>query len=333
MTSDNPKSKIQNPRSAFTLVELLVVITIIGILIGLLLPAVQAAREAARRLQCQNNLKQMALAFHSHKDAHGHFPTGGWGYHWVGDPERGFTHRQPGGWGYNTLPYLEQEALWAMGLGASNPGAEVSKRLATPLALHNCPSRRRTIAYPFVHSASLRPWGIKPPAFGRSDYAANMGSNGYWGGNSPGSYSSGDSMSDEDWRRTYHGSVNRHYNGVVYRRSEINSAHIRDGLSNTYMVGERYLNPLNYFNGAPANDDQGLYIGHDQDVLSSTIKAPAQDRAGRSHPWAFGSAHSGSFNMALCDGSVRTISYAIDPNVHRVLGDRDSGEVLDDSQY
>ena len=109
----------KSKRPAFTLVELLVVIAIIGILIALMLSAVQAARESARRLQCRNNLKQIGLACQDHLDRQKHFPTGGWGFWWVGDPDRGYAKNQPGGWVYNILPGLELTALRNTGKGTS----------------------------------------------------------------------------------------------------------------------------------------------------------------------------------------------------------------------
>ena len=112
----------QRAKRAFTLVELLVVITIIGILIALLLPAVQAAREAARMSQCANNIKQLALGCLNHESHTKRFPTGGWAACWTGDADRGTDWRQPGGCVYNLLPFIEQRRCTNLGAGLSYGG-------------------------------------------------------------------------------------------------------------------------------------------------------------------------------------------------------------------
>ena len=129
--------------AAFTLVELLVVITIIGILIALLLPAVQAAREAARRMQCGNNLKQMGLALH---DYHAHHDTFPWGASlYLAQPP------DPGGgagnamfsWSALILPFLEQQALWSQinfKHGVTAGGAASRNAMKTFVAAYQCPS-------------------------------------------------------------------------------------------------------------------------------------------------------------------------------------------------
>ncbi len=84
-------------KRGFTLIELLVVIAVIAILLALLLPAVQSIRETANRVQCANNLRELALACLNHDSQFRRLPTGGWGWSWNGDPDRGTDHRQPGG--------------------------------------------------------------------------------------------------------------------------------------------------------------------------------------------------------------------------------------------
>src|SRR3954452_12432014 len=101
---------------AFTLVEVLVVIAIVGVLIALLLPAIEFARESSRRSSCANNLRQQALAVRLHEQAHGKFPTGGW-KNYLGDPDAGYGPKQPGGWIYNVLSYIEEDNLRQLGRG------------------------------------------------------------------------------------------------------------------------------------------------------------------------------------------------------------------------
>ncbi|MCS7306573.1 MAG: DUF1559 domain-containing protein [Thermoguttaceae bacterium] len=306
----------------FTLVELLVVITIIGILIALLLPAVQSAREAARRTQCANNLKQIGLAWLTHEQAHGFLPGGGWGATWVGDPDRGAGIRQPGGWIYHILPYLEQTALHQLGAGQS---AAVKKQMAarviaTPLAMFNCPTRRRSMTYPMYPTHKNADY---TNVAARTDYAACAG-DASWSEPytpEPNSLEEGDNPNFA-WCTENGVYICAQYTGVCYERSQRTVSEIKDGTSNTYMVGEKYLNPDHYATGRDPSDDWAMYSGHqdDQHRVTHPNARPKQDQPGLQDRISFGSAHPAGFQAVFCDGSVRMISFSIDQELHRRLG-------------
>ncbi|MBU4398818.1 MAG: DUF1559 domain-containing protein, partial [Planctomycetes bacterium] len=323
-----------------TLVELLVVITIIGILIALLLPAVQAAREAARQVQCKNHLKQLALAALNHEQLLGHLPTGGWGCLWAGDPDRGYDARQPGGWVFNSLPYMEQQALHDLGLNGSATGRSLTA--TTPIAGLHCPTRRPAIAYPHVLVSGWAFRNITLPnnLIARTDYAANCGD--FFGTDSerscyegPSSLAAGDSWSANTWAQMRNGE--RWATGVIYLHSWLPLTRITDGTSNTYLAGERYLRPDHYFDGLDGDDDQGWVVGLDYDVARWTTNdggsTPMQDTPGYFNWLAFGSAHANGFQMAFCDGSVDMINYSIDPETHRRLGNRKDGLTIDGKKF
>lgn len=337
-------------RRGFTLVELLVVIAIIGILIALLLPAVQAAREAGRAAQCKNNLKQMGLATLQHVEKQRHFPTSGWGWRWAGEPDRGFTNKQPGGWAYNILPFLEQPALHDLGTGLTDTDKQqaIVARLQTPLAVFSCPSRRPARRYPYTHATGYVNVVPTPlPEVARSDYAICSGHrNDACCNAGPASLADGDAATEEEWKDPGKYACVTDATGVSYCRSMIQPAHVRDGLSNTYLIGERYVNPDRYFDGTSDSNDQGWDVGMDWDAnrwtyfdpttpepAASKQYQPRPDTPGYdSSPGAFGSAHFFGFQMVFCDGSVHVIPYTIDRLTHSRLGARADGETIDSAQ-
>jgi prepilin-type N-terminal cleavage/methylation domain-containing protein len=306
-------------RPAFTLVELLVVIAVIGILIALLLPAVQAARESARRTQCSNNLKQIGLGFLNYLDTYKEFPAGGSG----ADPVRTIVNGgiatgadQAWGWAYQILPFIEQAALWEDTNDAYVKGKA--------LEVYFCPTRRKPIVYEVNHSGSVGPRA-------QIDYMANHGTRNPATNN--------DNLLGGS---AYDGIVRR---SLVANIPRIDTGSVLDGTANTIMAGERGL-ANNWYAGpaGPENDvfrggyiagmgGNGAYLtgGYDE----TTTVAPIKDRnvaglpsngttiaIGARH---FGSAHSAGCQFVLVDGSVRLVRYTVSSEVFRRFVGRKDG--------
>jgi prepilin-type N-terminal cleavage/methylation domain-containing protein len=327
----NAPQKHGNSGRGFTLVELLVVIAIMGILISLLLPAVQSARESGRLVTCSNNVHQMALACLALESEVRHLPGGGWGWQWAGDPDRGFGSGQPGGWHYNILPFIEYKGLHDMGKGASQ-GTKMAEGLIvskTAVPTFICPTRHGAQTFTRDHPISfLNINDPMPRPIGRSDYAANSGS--LFSDVEPGNVNSPTSSSF-DWS-TVPGTLNSSSEpstGVIFRASALPLEKITDGVSRTYLIGERYLSPDCYNAATCCDNDQGWDEGYDYDTNRGTAEPPMRDQPGVAGCMTiFGSAHPAGFNMSFCDGTVRKINFDIDPTIHKQLGHRsDRGPV------
>jgi prepilin-type N-terminal cleavage/methylation domain-containing protein len=349
------RCRSQSP--GFTLVELLVVIAIIGALIALLLPAIQAAREAARRDQCLSQIKQLALGCLNTHDSQKHFPTGGWGYGWVGDPDRGFGKDQPGGWIYNVLPFIEQQALHDLG-SDGNPNAVTPQQLKgaadvleQPITIINCPSRRPNQAWPMELWVSLRNAEVRPsPVAGRSDYAISSGTRMTEINEGPKSYTEA---------ATFGWAVETTSNpdlldGISFQISRVTIQRITDGTSQTLMIGEKFIPPSAYENGTFKSDNETWCTGWNNDNFriifgkqsaagSSlySVDSPLPDTDGKvtgnnsTTPTAdrFGSAHPSVWIAAYCDGSTHAISYDADPEMLRRLASRHDGMELNLSGF
>ena len=311
-------------RSGFTVVELLVVIAILGILIGLLLPAVQAARENGRRVQCVNNLRQVGVAMLSHENSIRHFPTGGWGFLWVGDPRRGSGEMQPGGWVFAVLPYLEQGLIHDLALGAVSDAERRSKLAEMSqqgLPLFHCPSRRPVGPYPTELQAFNTEFVNR---VAKSDYAANAGSVLFDVGTGPLTLGEGDTR--------WYAWPNYDATGICFLRSRVKVADIRDGTSKTILAGEKNLPSKRYRTGDDLGDDQSMCSGEDFDTRRGANVGlfPVNDRSLVNSEARFGSAHANGCHLLLCDGAVRLASYAIGPYVFEHLGNRNDGEGVSD---
>jgi prepilin-type N-terminal cleavage/methylation domain-containing protein/prepilin-type processing-associated H-X9-DG protein len=346
---DGIKSQ-RRSQQAFTLVELLVVIAIIGILVALLLPAIQAAREAARRSQCQNNLKQLGIAFLNHENTYGFFPSGGWGYKWTGDPDMGSGKRQPGGWTFAILPFLEEGNAYVVGQGLPDPQkrSELMKLKRHPVTVFYCPSRRPAEASYGPEDSFNAPF---PPGdslyVAKTDYAANGGSHCPAEGN-PG-WSTGPtdlrclaSYPACNWGSYTDDAITKAMDGVIRPRLPVEIEQITDGTSKTLLVGEKYLfvghYPSDLLDRDACADNNSLYQGFDWDVIRW-----ANSKSGLKHDYTprpdtyrdtgctvrFGSSHSGTFNTVFCDGSVQAISFEIDLREWEMMARRnDNGKAL-----
>src|SRR5262245_57886853 len=288
-------------RTGFTLVELLVVIAIIGILVSLLLPAVQAALDAGRRMQCQNNLKQMAIATHAHHDAYKVLPHAG--PHWKytptftnGIPQ--ITDKQFGGHFYQILPFMEQQAVFEGANATASTDVAKSKAVVTSLVpTYFCPSRRA----PSFHNGNYGTWDGASINSAYTLQPYNIGSVRTAGTDYAGSHSNSTGAIVQFEPRLSGGAI-----------SLITMASIVDGTALTLLYGEKRLQIRGLNDGGRPDDNEGWSCAWDHDTMRKTRKKPLPDHATADGDDRFGLAHPHSFNVIMCDGSVRTLSSSID---------------------
>ena len=311
--------------AGFTLVELLVVITIIGILIALLLPAVQAAREAARRAQCSNNLKQIALAMHNYHSAHNCFPPGG--VHVPPDnPSDDTEYNSPScdraNWGIAILPQLEQQALFDQyNHEIPNTDAANLPVLRSLLGVMICPSDTATKT---LHDPTQLDVGeIAPGSYKGVAGKRCWSDNGFW--DYPPYY--------DDLQSYRSGRGPLHMVGVGGHDVE-RVEDVRDGTSNTLLVGEYHTLTNHQWKAFWGSTHSFHALGSAQ--LESYTRIPDFDRCmainGDKHyhcDRAFASLHQGGvINFALCDGSGRSINPNIDSTLFMALATIAGGEAV-----
>jgi prepilin-type N-terminal cleavage/methylation domain-containing protein len=307
-------------RRGFTLIELLVVIAIIAILIGLLLPAVQKVRESAARLQSQNNLKQIGLAFHGYHDANGQFPPG----YQSGYPIQTVPaiDAAPGwAWGTLILPHLEQDNLYRQ-LRLDLPCWDSANAAATrtPVKVFLCPAAPNVGPTMTVRDSG----GAIIAEFGLSHFVANNGQ-------------------DETWAYDRPDHSGLPGIGPFYRNSKTRTASVTDGLSNTVFVGEHTtISDKTWVGVVPGAEvcplDPFRYPFTACDAAATLVlchSGPAPAEPGVVHPPSFPTCHVCQMyapwqggNVLLGDGSVRFVPTSVNLNTWAALASIRGGEVV-----
>jgi len=319
-------------RKAFTLVELLVVIAIIGILIGLLLPAVQAVREAARRTQCNNNLKQIALGMHNYQGSFNSLPVGAYSCCW-------------GTWLVATLPYVEQKALYDMYDNNEKFMGDVSFRYS---GVRNRPVS--TSRVPTYTCPSDEPQTAFSDGITCHNYVVNMGTTGFVVRNPPGDVTSGaekDVNGVKDFGAPFTISG---WTGIDAKAYKIDHITNQDGTSNTMMVSEVMqgkggtdLRGFSWWGYAAGYESYLLPNSSEPDVMqfasycdntADPKHMPCIGPQSESQPMttAARSQHTGGVHTVMCDASGRFVTDEIALDVWRALSTSNGREIVDEDE-
>ena len=255
-----------------------------------------------------------------------YFPSGGWGFPWAGLGDRGFGYKQPGGWVYSLLPFAEEQSVYSLGVGAPYGSTAlqtgITQRVNTLISFSMCPTRREyklVTVGPYILALGSFRYAAPTPLCSRGDYAINNGDTvrSAWptdGRNPPATVEEGDAMGFP-WPSTVD------FNGISMVRSEVSMRQVSDGTSKTYLIGEKYIDPNHYTDGQDLGDNECIFGGDDLDMnrwsgTAGGYYPPLIDTPGLAAYYNYGSAHTGIWQAVFCDGSVHTIGYDIDPEVH-----------------
>lgn len=309
-------------RPGFTLIELLVVIAIIAILIALLLPAVQKVREAAARMQCQNNIRQLAIGLHSYQDAMKAFPKAN-------------QHPTQLSWHVFILPYIEQQNLFSLfsisgtNYNASPPAPPTpNNQLACEnrVAIYQCPScpvQKMLTGGPGNSVNSSEPVGGVVPW--TTHYYGVMG---------PSGTNIVTSQAYDVYTTASYGPIGKQGIFIADTTNAIDQGvkhgDITDGTSNTLLLGEIswYLPGSRFRTWIRGCNGAGTPIEPDWCAGAKTVnKGINITGVNTFNDIAFGSVHAGGANFALGDGSVRYIHDRIDMDVYLGLASRNGGEI------